>query len=305
MSGERSDEKYLTTKEVARHLRLNEKKVYALVAAGQLPAARVSGKWLFPRRLIDEWVEKNTIHPASGLLGALLDELIVMQGSDDPLLSRLLEEVQEAVGRPIPAAAVGSMGGLEALRLGRAHLAGAHVDKKAIEGALRDGGSWYVVDLFERTQGLMFDKDACPRLAEGLSAAGGLRMAGRQPSSGTYRLSRRLLEQAGVDPASIEAGLRCSMHLEVALAVMQRRADFGIGIEAAAEACRLGFTPLHQERFQMVLRGEHLSHPSMQRLLDALLSGLREVAVEAPAGYAFGCTGRLAPMSREAPEGGG
>ena len=34
---------YLTTREVAKYLRLNEKKVYALVADGQLPAARISG----------------------------------------------------------------------------------------------------------------------------------------------------------------------------------------------------------------------------------------------------------------------
>lgn len=44
----------LTTREVARYVRLNEKKVYALVSEGQLPAARLSGKWLFPKHLIDQ-----------------------------------------------------------------------------------------------------------------------------------------------------------------------------------------------------------------------------------------------------------
>lgn len=65
---------YLTTREVAAHLRINEKKVYDLVAHGQLPAARVSGKWLFPRRLIDQWVERNTVFREIGLMGALLDQ---------------------------------------------------------------------------------------------------------------------------------------------------------------------------------------------------------------------------------------
>ena len=40
---------YLSSSEVARYLKLNQKKVYALVAAGQLPAARISGKWCFQR----------------------------------------------------------------------------------------------------------------------------------------------------------------------------------------------------------------------------------------------------------------
>ena len=50
----------MTTAEVARHLRLNQKKVYAMVAAGDIPAVRVSGKWLFPRALIDSWLEEHT-----------------------------------------------------------------------------------------------------------------------------------------------------------------------------------------------------------------------------------------------------
>jgi excisionase family DNA binding protein len=68
---------YLTTREVAAYLRLNEKKVYELVAQGQLPAARISGKWLFPKHLVDQWVERNTLYPfgpnfsAPGVTGLL------------------------------------------------------------------------------------------------------------------------------------------------------------------------------------------------------------------------------------------
>jgi len=82
---------YLTTKEIARYLRINEKKVYDLVARGELPAARISGKWLFPKHLVDQWVERNTVYPAHGLMGAVLDELVVVQGSDDWLFSQASE----------------------------------------------------------------------------------------------------------------------------------------------------------------------------------------------------------------------
>lgn len=44
------------TKEVAEYLSINEKQVYRLIKDKRIPATRVTGKWLFPKNLIDEWV---------------------------------------------------------------------------------------------------------------------------------------------------------------------------------------------------------------------------------------------------------
>ncbi|MEJ2220912.1 MAG: helix-turn-helix domain-containing protein [Desulfobacterales bacterium] len=52
----------LSTKEVARLLNVNEKMVYTLVAEKGLPASKVTGKWLFPRHLVEQWVETQTIN---------------------------------------------------------------------------------------------------------------------------------------------------------------------------------------------------------------------------------------------------
>ena len=57
----------MTIEEVAAYLRLNEKKIYALISAGKLPAARISGKWLFPKHLVDQWVEDRTPWVCPGL----------------------------------------------------------------------------------------------------------------------------------------------------------------------------------------------------------------------------------------------
>ncbi len=62
---------YFTTREVARYLKLNEKKVYTLVSEGQLPAAKLSGKWLFPKHLIDQWVEEQDDLSREGIDGCL------------------------------------------------------------------------------------------------------------------------------------------------------------------------------------------------------------------------------------------
>jgi len=53
---------FLSTKEVARFLGVNEKMVYTLVAEKGLPATKVTGKWLFPRYLVEQWLENETIN---------------------------------------------------------------------------------------------------------------------------------------------------------------------------------------------------------------------------------------------------
>ena len=59
--------KLLSTKEVAELLNVNEKMVYSLVSDKGLPATKITGKWLFPRHLVEQWVETNTInYPDNG-----------------------------------------------------------------------------------------------------------------------------------------------------------------------------------------------------------------------------------------------
>ena len=47
---------FLTTREVAALLRVKERKVYDLAAAGQIPCRRITGKLLFPRAEIEAWL---------------------------------------------------------------------------------------------------------------------------------------------------------------------------------------------------------------------------------------------------------
>ena len=42
----------LNTKEVAAFLGVHEKQVYALIKERRLPATRLTGKWLFSRKLL-------------------------------------------------------------------------------------------------------------------------------------------------------------------------------------------------------------------------------------------------------------
>jgi excisionase family DNA binding protein len=52
----------MSTREVAKFLDVNEKMVYSLVSEKGLPATKVTGKWLFPRHLVEQWIEAHTIN---------------------------------------------------------------------------------------------------------------------------------------------------------------------------------------------------------------------------------------------------
>ena len=71
--------RFMTVRQVAEYLQVNEKKIYALVGEGKVPASKVTGKWLFPRDLVDRWILESS-H------GGLLTDRLLMAGSDDPLL---------------------------------------------------------------------------------------------------------------------------------------------------------------------------------------------------------------------------
>lgn len=291
---------YLSTSEVARYLKLNQKKIYALVGAGQLPAARIGGKWLFPKALVDTWVAERTVYPAAGLMSALLDRLLVVQGSDDWLLGRVMEQFLARRGVAVPTAAVGSVGGLAALEEGQAHLAGCHLDAEAFGASAR--APVFRLGLFSRQQGLIHDRRRTPDVRS-LAAAcrPGLRLAARQEGSGTARLLASLVAAAGLKPAWRPVGPWCS-HREVADAIRAGEADVGVGAAIAASQAGLDFIPLATEQFELAIPAALMPHPRLRAFLEFAVEALGAEAKRGHPGYGFEPLGRLKPaMGRGAP----
>jgi excisionase family DNA binding protein len=79
----------LTTEEAADYLRLSERKLYELVANGEVPCTKVTGRWLFPRAALDRWVLAGLIAPAALAQAAAPP---IVGGSQDPLLDWALRE---------------------------------------------------------------------------------------------------------------------------------------------------------------------------------------------------------------------
>ena len=118
----------LNTDEAAAYLRLSERKLYELVAAGAVPCSKVTGRWLFPKTALDRWV-------TSGMPSALksLEEPAppIVGGSHDPLLEWALRES----GCGLASLPEGSEAGLR--RLSRREVIAAAIHLHALNGRSR------------------------------------------------------------------------------------------------------------------------------------------------------------------------
>ena len=79
----------MNTRQVAGYLGINEKKVYALAKAKKIPCTRVTGKWMFPRKLIDAWIEQSAARPQAREIPTEARGFLLAAGSDDPSLGVL------------------------------------------------------------------------------------------------------------------------------------------------------------------------------------------------------------------------
>jgi len=242
---------YLTTRELADLLRIKERKVYDLAAAGEVPCVRVVGKLLFPRRDIDAWIAASR----SGPQEASKPLPLVLAGSHDPLLEWALRES----GSGIAAFFDGSLDGLARLAQRNAMACGMHVSEGGDGwnvGTVRDvmGTQPVVVLEFARRQrGLIVAPDN-PLGITGIRDLAKLRCARREAGAGSQKLFEELLREEGIDPEGL-AGPMVPARTEgdVALIVLEGEADVAFGLAAVAAQTRLGFLPLLEERFDIVV----------------------------------------------------
>ncbi len=289
----------MTTREVAEYLRVKERKVYELVREGQIPCSRVTGKWLFPRRLVDQWLARGTELPA-GLSGNIAEAKPppVVAGSHDPLLDWALRESRSDLAL-LPG---GSLDGLSRLAAGEAMVAGLHVlddesgdyNVPAVARALA-GRPLVMIEWARRRQGLV----VAPDNPLGLSSMADLakekaRIVPRQEAAGSQILFLHLAGRAGLGPEDFDLLAQpARSETDLAVAIVEGKADSGLAIEAVARQHRLGFVPLHEERYDLVLARRDYFEPPFQRLL-AFARG-EEFAARARemGGYEVGGLGRV------------
>ncbi|HYA31920.1 MAG TPA: helix-turn-helix domain-containing protein, partial [Thermodesulfovibrionales bacterium] len=123
-------EEMMNTKEVAHYLGIHEKQVYALIKSKRIPCTRVTGKWVFPKKLVDDWIELNA---KAGLGQAKqksrrIEGALLASGSNDPILDMLQTYMRKSYPEfYIFSANTGSTDGLKALNMGYTDIAWSHL----------------------------------------------------------------------------------------------------------------------------------------------------------------------------------
>jgi excisionase family DNA binding protein len=291
----------MSTKEVAQYLGIHEKKVYGLARRGAIPCTRVTGKWLFPKLLIDQWITESARLSAPPQRETARSFLMVA-GSDDPSLGILRDcYTSRLTPTALFLAPVGSRAGLAAVRDGVADVALAHlVDPASGEYNLPYLQQFFpagaaVVTLFQRELGLVVQ----PGNPQGLRSVAdlgrrGTRLINRQDGSGTRWYLDQELARLGVPATQLDGYQEAvSTHLEVGLQVLRRQVDVGIATHATAHLLGLDFVPLTQERFEMLIPTQRFFSRRMQILLDVVGSRQFRQRVEALGGYDTSESGRL------------
>jgi len=271
----------LTAKQAAAYLHLNEKKLYALANSREIPAARVGGKWLFPRRLLDDWLLEQA-H------GGLFTDRLVIAGGDDPLLASAVRALAPDLGADalVAYSPTGTLPGLEQLARRRVDLAAlqwgdaehSHAQHATLLRAHPGHARWTLVRLGLREQGVLLRPGV--GLRELASLAGfDVRWAMRRAGSGAQHFLVSALKDRGFRAEDCSAVAIARSECEAASLLVRHEADCAPGCRAVATAFGLDFLPLGRVALDVALPKEVFFRHLFQQLLARLGSAeLRQLA---------------------------
>lgn len=299
-----SDE-LMNTREVAKYLDIHEKQVYLLIKASKIPCTRVTGKWIFPKTLIDEWIQssaQDSFQQARKKINKIEGALLAA-GSNDPVLDMLLTAVRK--DHPdfnVFSANTGSIKGLEAFNTGLTDIAFSHL----FDPETGDYNAPYlkaycpdqnpvVVNMFYREVGFLLTKTKATIFKGWESLTGRrIRFVNRQKGSGIRLLMDRELKERNISGGDIQGyDNEVYTHFEVGLSIVSGEADVGIASAAVAKILDLDFQPLVSERFDMILDKSTFFQPVVQTFIEALKSDQFRSKVEKIGHYGFKNSGRI------------
>jgi len=298
-------EEMMNTKEVAKYLGIHEKQVYALIKSKRIPSTRVTGKWVFPKKLIDEWIDsdariglKEARQKSKRIEGAYL-----ASGSNDPILDIL----QTYLKRSYPefyifSSNTGSTEGLKALNMGYTDIAWSHLfDPKSGEYNIPFLSTYLpnlkpvVVNLFRRELGFVIAPKNPLRFRGFEDLAGKeIKFINRQKGSGTRVLLDHHLKGLRIPSSKIKGYEReVYTHFEVGLSILSKEANVGIATSAVSKFLGLPFIPITRENFDMLLDQSTFFEKGVQAFIEILNSSEFRNRVARLGNYDFGNSGKI------------
>ncbi|RPJ02082.1 MAG: helix-turn-helix domain-containing protein [Deltaproteobacteria bacterium] len=295
----------MNTKEVAHYLGIHEKQVYALIKSKRIPSTRITGKWVFPKKLIEDWIQLNA---QKGLEQAReksrrIEGALLASGSNDPILDMVQTNLKKSYPEfYIFSANTGSTDGLKALNRGYTDVAWSHLlDPKSGEyntpflSAHLPDVKPVIVNLFYRDLGFVVASKN-PLGIKGFEdlVRKGVRLINRQGGSGTRVLLDHHLKRLRIPLPKI-AGYETEVytHLEVGLSILSKEADVGIATGVVSKLLGLSFIPITQERFDMILDQTTFFEKGIQAFMEILNSPDFRSRVERLGSYDFKHSGKI------------
>lgn len=198
---------------------------------------------------------------------------------------------------------MGSAAAVEALKRREVHVAGLHVvDPKSGESNLPylrrhlKREDYTVITFASWEQGILVHSSN-PKGIQSVSdfARKDVNLVNREAGAGARLLLDQLLARAGIKGAQIKGYQRTvGSHMEVARLVAEDQVDAGLGIRSVAQLLGLGFVPLQEERYDLVVPKTFLSqHSGLGSLLDTIVSRPFRTEIEALGGYDTRETGKV------------
>lgn len=288
---------FMNVKQVAEYLHLNEKKIYSLVSEERIPATKITGKWLFPRELVDRWM-LDSAH------GGLMTDRLIIAGSDDPLLYRLIMNFAQDTGAHalVSYTPTGTRLGLDLLQANRVDACGihwgpnneSHTRHPALLKQYNHFRQWVLIRMFRREQGLMI----APSL-EGRDRQPSTfidpqyRWALRQAGAGAQRFLMEVLSRYETTVDQLNCVATALSEREAAACIAMGLADVAPGAKAAATEYGLDFIPFGWESFDLALQRSIWFRRLFQELIGRLRSPESQAVAEHLTGYDLSEAGDL------------
>lgn len=288
---------FMSVGQASEYLQINRKKIYALVNEGKIPATKITGKWMFPKELVDQWM-LNSAH------GGLLTDRLLISGSEDPLLSRLVNSVTQENGAHalISYSPTSSQLGLDLLQARRVDAACIHwgptgeslTRHPALLQQYSQHPQWVLIRAFQREQGLIVNESAFDFSDQPKTLFNPrFRWVFRQPGSGAQRFLVEILGQAPLRQSPMAETRTALSEHEAAAAIAMNQADIAPGTRSTAQEFGLHFIACGWAAFDIALRRDIWFRQLFQHLLTVLKSSHAQEKADELGGYDFTDSGKL------------
>ena len=282
-----SQNKSLSTQEVADILHVSKSTIYDLIRRGEIHSYKIGRKVRFTQDDVDAYIARSrhehstravkNVDASSSLFAVKDDASSFIISGQDVVLDLLANHLQQN-GTNTQRAYLSGFEGLLSLYEGKVNAAACHLyDGEGFNASyvksLMPGIPAVLINLSYRRLGF-YVKVGNPKKIKGWDdlKREDISILNRRPGSGARIVLDIQLKKMGLDAKNIRGyDTIMKSHLTMAAAVAEGEADLALGTERVSKQMDgIEFIPLLEESLDLVLRRDSLSSPAVQMLLKLM-----------------------------------